>query len=175
METKLEGEINEEYFAIPEEGPKERLAWFLELESEVKYSDRPGRKRILDRIARIKERLKSGPPGLQYRGRIPREKKSPDAYWRKRAEKSGDARRAKELAEKLHAQTPLYRSKYAEIVWGEGGEEDWSWEIYSTRYHYPARWRNAGYRMEYPQGDKLPGICIIEDYLGRERYRGPLP
>jgi len=61
-----------------------------------------------------------------------------------------------------HQDHPLYRSQYASVVYGEGGERCVSWDEKPKKYSkYPTKWRNAGARF-------VGRYVVIEDYLGRE-------
>jgi hypothetical protein len=69
---------------------------------------------------------------------------------------------------------PLYRSKYAEVLYGRGGQEMSSRERYSKKYHNrfgPATCLAGGARLD---NEINPTCVILESYRGTEVARIPL-
>lgn len=67
------------------------------------------------------------------------------------------------VGQQYHQEHPLYRSQYAEVVYGRGGERNESWALTPNKYrkYGPTTWRNAGALWE-------GRYVVLEDYLGRE-------
>jgi hypothetical protein len=161
--------------------PTARLNLFLGIDT---YK-RPGatevknRKKIVqDRIKKIKGTKIEEPVG------IPSWVNSPQRYreWKLigcnreevRAIKSGDAVKAIKLGESYHNNIQnLYLSKYAKISYGHGGKEHSDNTIYRGSFKgWYCNWKDGGARVDYPNG--IPTI-VLENYLGREKERFPLP
>lgn len=65
----------------------------------------------------------------------------------------------------------LFSSKHGAISWGRGGQEREDWNKYSKRYHRshgPARWKNAGVRLD---SETHPTCIILENHRGKEVAR----
>lgn len=72
---------------------------------------------------------------------------------------------------------PLYRSARGEVVYGRGGQEGRDGAAYAKAWHRrygPARWLNAGVRIDADAAG-LPAGLVLENYRGREVARLPVP
>jgi uncharacterized protein (TIGR02996 family) len=83
--------------------------------------------------------------------------------------------RAMTMGETYHREVrALYRSKYAEVVYGRGGSEIEDRERYSKKWHRqygPARCCCAGARLD---SETAPTCVILENFRGTEVARLPL-
>lgn len=78
----------------------------------------------------------------------------------------------KKAVEMAKSMDGLYRSKYAKVVYGRGGQEEISFHYKGSFKTWAARWRNAGARLD---NETKPTCVIVENYMGREVARLPLP
>lgn len=58
----------------------------------------------------------------------------------------------------------LYKSARASVIYGKGGTDGVDNNAYAKSYGHPARWKDAGARIE-------DGVIILEDYKGKEVAR----
>lgn len=92
-----------------------------------------------------------------------------------RAGNAGHLPALKQVAEDIawwyHGRHRLFASSHAAIVWGGGGQDGESREVYSKYYHRtygPAKWKNAGVRLD---SEAQPTCIILENHLGKEEAR----
>lgn len=94
--------------------------------------------------------------------------------WEKRARATGDKQRAQDLATSYHQNVgALYKSQYASIGYGQGGQADSDSTIYKGRYKgWAAKWHNAGVYVDY--SGRRP-VVAVENSTGKRVADLPLP
>jgi hypothetical protein len=76
------------------------------------------------------------------------------------------------LGEAYHRRVQtLYQSERAQVVYGKGGQDAVDYDAYARSYGYPARWKNAGARIE---GQAGAWFVVLETYRGTEVARIPV-
>lgn len=145
------------------------------LETAMKFwaAGRPGVVKVRERQERIKSRLRAlrktkQPQTQTWTPRTARWSQEQRAAIRARA--SGDAERALQIAEVFDGRVKhLYQSKRGRIRYGRGGHEHTEL-LYAKSYHFYARWKDAGVRVDYGK----PPVVVLENHLGNEVARIPL-
>ena len=123
------------------------------------------------RQRRVEERLKNLSGGTTPRKPTGRPQLSDADRLRRRAEASGDAGKAVEIARRFHRFVKrLYASSRAEILYGRGGEQVKVWPRTYRPGVFPKVWKNAGVWIDYAAKE-----VVFENHKGEAKSGLPLP